>query len=106
VPDQAMLYCDRRLTWGETDVLAIAQVEDALREAGVDNFTVFMPNTGGPHGRARVPPGTLLSDLEDTRRSRPCASAWMLHRLSPKRRGGQVDLLHDGVAICGATKSP
>jgi len=48
VPDQAMLYCDRRLTWGETDVLAIAQVEDALREAGVDNFTVFMPEYRRP----------------------------------------------------------
>jgi putative selenium metabolism hydrolase len=43
VPDQAMLYCDRRLTWGEDDKLAIAQVEDALRKAGVDKFTVKMP---------------------------------------------------------------
>ncbi|MEI6876034.1 MAG: YgeY family selenium metabolism-linked hydrolase, partial [Spirochaetota bacterium] len=43
VPDQAMLYCDRRLTWGETDKLAIAQVERKLREAGVDEFTVKMP---------------------------------------------------------------
>lgn len=43
VPDQAMLYCDRRLTWGETDALAIAQVEDALKEAGVNNFKVYMP---------------------------------------------------------------
>lgn len=43
VPDQAMLYCDRRLTWGEDDTLAIAQVEKALKEAGVDNFTVKMP---------------------------------------------------------------
>ena len=43
VPDQAMLYCDRRLTWGEDDKLAISQVEDALRGAGVDKFTVKMP---------------------------------------------------------------
>jgi putative selenium metabolism hydrolase len=43
VPDQAMLYCDRRLTWGETDALAIAQVEKALKNAGVDKFTVKMP---------------------------------------------------------------
>jgi putative selenium metabolism hydrolase len=43
VPDQAMLYCDRRLTWGEDDKLAISQVEKALAEAGVDKFTVKMP---------------------------------------------------------------
>jgi putative selenium metabolism hydrolase len=43
VPDQAMLYCDRRLTWGEDDKLAIGQVEEALRKAGVDKFTVRMP---------------------------------------------------------------
>jgi putative selenium metabolism hydrolase len=43
VPDEAMLYCDRRLTWGEDDKLAIAQVEKALSDAGVDKFTVKMP---------------------------------------------------------------
>jgi putative selenium metabolism hydrolase len=43
VPDQAMLYCDRRLTWGEDDKLAIGQVEKALSAAGVDKFTVRMP---------------------------------------------------------------
>jgi putative selenium metabolism hydrolase len=43
VPDQAMLYCDRRLTWGEDDKLAIAQVEQALEAAGVDKFKVSMP---------------------------------------------------------------
>jgi len=48
VPDQAMLYCDRRLTWGEDDKLAIAQVEKALREAGVNNFTVKMPEYAQP----------------------------------------------------------
>ena len=48
VPDQAMLYCDRRLTWGEDDKLAIAQVEKALREAGVNNFTVIMPEYAQP----------------------------------------------------------
>ena len=48
VPDQAMLYCDRRLTWGEDDKLAIAQVEKALNEAGVNNFTVKMPEYAQP----------------------------------------------------------
>jgi len=48
VPDQAMLYCDRRLTWGEDDRLAIGQVEKALKAAGVDKFTVKMPEYAQP----------------------------------------------------------
>jgi putative selenium metabolism hydrolase len=48
VPDQAMLYCDRRLTWGEDDKLAIAQVEKALTAAGVDKFSVKMPEYAQP----------------------------------------------------------
>jgi putative selenium metabolism hydrolase len=48
VPDQAMLYCDRRLTWGEDDVLAISQVEKALTDAGVKDFTVKMPEYAQP----------------------------------------------------------
>ena len=48
VPDQAMLYCDRRLTWGEDDKLAIGQVEKALAAAGVDKFTVRMPEYAQP----------------------------------------------------------
>jgi putative selenium metabolism hydrolase len=43
VPDQAMIYCDRRLTWGEDDKLAIAQVEKTLEAAGIDKFEVRMP---------------------------------------------------------------
>ncbi len=48
VPDQAMLYCDRRLTWGEDDKLAIGQVERALAAAGVDKFSVKMPEYAQP----------------------------------------------------------
>ncbi len=48
VPDQAMLYCDRRLTWGEDDKLAISQVEKALAAVGVDKFTVKMPEYAQP----------------------------------------------------------
>jgi len=48
VPDQAMLYCDRRLTWGENDAIAIAQVEKALSEAGVTDFAVKMPEYAHP----------------------------------------------------------
>ncbi len=54
VPDQAMLYCDRRLTWGEDDTLAISQVEKALRGAGVDKFEVFMPEYALPAYTGKV----------------------------------------------------
>jgi len=32
VPDQAMLYLDRRLTWGETEEMAVQQVKDVIPE--------------------------------------------------------------------------
>jgi len=54
VPDQAMLYCDRRLTWGENDRIAIAQVEKALGEAGVDNFSGAMPEYRKPAYTGKV----------------------------------------------------
>jgi putative selenium metabolism hydrolase len=54
VPDQGMLYCDRRLTWGEDDVLAISQVEKALAAAGVKDFTVKMPRYAQPAYTGKV----------------------------------------------------
>ncbi len=47
VPDQAMLYMDRRLTWGETKELAISQVKKYMAEAIHENESVVdvtMPN--------------------------------------------------------------
>lgn len=54
VPDQGMLYCDRRLTWGENDVLAISQVEKVLTAAGVKDFTVKMPEYSQPAYTGKV----------------------------------------------------
>jgi len=48
VPDQAMLYLDRRLTWGETADIAIQQVKDAVMAAGVDEVEVTMPEYAIP----------------------------------------------------------
>ncbi len=59
VPDQAMLYCDRRLTWGEDDKLAISQVEKALSAAGVDKFSVKMPEYSQPAYTGKVYPQEL-----------------------------------------------
>jgi len=44
VPDQGMLYLDRRLTWGETAELAISQVKKAM---GSDAESVAMPRYDG-----------------------------------------------------------
>ncbi len=46
VPDQAMLYLDRRLTWGEDAELAISQVKQYISEAtgdALDAVEVTMP---------------------------------------------------------------
>lgn len=43
VPDQAMLYLDRRLTWGETKEMAMNQVKEAIDAAGVEGAEVKMP---------------------------------------------------------------
>ncbi len=47
VPDQATLYLDRRLTWGEDDKLAISQVIKYIAEATgdpEDQIDVYMPD--------------------------------------------------------------
>ncbi len=47
VPDQASIYMDRRLTWGEDDKLAIAQVKKYMSEAigeTEDKIEVYMPD--------------------------------------------------------------
>ncbi len=46
VPDQAMIYLDRRLTWGEDAELAIGQVKKYMSEAigeSEDSINVIMP---------------------------------------------------------------
>lgn len=43
VPDEATLYLDRRLTWGENRDAAIEQVRSAILAAGVDDVAVIMP---------------------------------------------------------------
>lgn len=47
VADYAMIYCDRRLTWGEDADLAIRQVRECVSKAtgdAPDSFVVEMPN--------------------------------------------------------------
>ena len=47
VPDEARLYLDRRLTWGEDEEIAIGQVVDYITKAlGEAPYKVYMPNYG------------------------------------------------------------
>lgn len=43
VPDQGMIYLDRRLTWGETMEQAVEQVREAISAAGVEELEVRVP---------------------------------------------------------------
>ncbi|HCM27866.1 MAG TPA: YgeY family selenium metabolism-linked hydrolase [Treponema sp.] len=109
VPDQAMLYCDRRLTWGEDDKIAIAQVEKALAGAGVDKFTVKMPEYSQPAYTGKVYPQELYfptwkipADHALVRSGEDAYSS--LYGAAPT-----VDkwtFSTNGVAICGRHKIP
>lgn len=48
VPDQALLYLDRRLTWGESKESAVKQVQDALAKAGITDAVITIPNYNTP----------------------------------------------------------
>lgn len=67
VPDEAMLYLDRRLTWGENRDMAIEQVRNAILAAGVDSVEVIMPEyhvhswTGKEYGQELYFPTWKLS---------------------------------------------
>ncbi len=51
VPDQAMLYLDRRLTWGETMEMAVEQVREAI---GADLAEVRVPRYTKPSWKGTV----------------------------------------------------
>ena len=54
VPDQGMIYMDRRLTWGETLELAVDQVRKALAAAGVEGAEVSVPLYERPSWKGTV----------------------------------------------------
>jgi acetylornithine deacetylase/succinyl-diaminopimelate desuccinylase-like protein len=97
VPDQAMLYCDRRLTWGEDDKLAIGQVEKALKDAGVDKLNSSCPSTPSPRTPARSTsrsctsrpgrsPRTTSSSAPAWRATRACTARTRRWTSGPSRR--------------------
>lgn len=59
VPDSAWIYLDRRLTWGEDKAIALAQVEAAIKDAGVDDFSISVPCYSGRAYTGASYPGEL-----------------------------------------------
>jgi putative selenium metabolism hydrolase len=104
VPDQAMLYCDRRLTWGETDAQAIAQVAEALRQAGVDKFTVAMPVFDKPAWTGTVYPQELYFPTWKIPETHPLVQGGVAAYRSLYGRDpeiGKWTFSTNGVALCG-----
>lgn len=54
VPDQGLIYMDRRLTWGETMELAVEQVRKAVVSAGVPDVEVRVPRYEKPSWKGTV----------------------------------------------------
>jgi putative selenium metabolism hydrolase len=109
VPDQAMLYCDRRLTWGEDDALAIAQVKDALSEAGVRDFTVRMPDYAQPAWTGKVYSQELYFPTWKIPADHPLVVSGVEAYSALYGKAPVVDkwtFSTNGVAICGRHRIP
>jgi putative selenium metabolism hydrolase len=109
VPDQAMLYCDRRLTWGEDDKLAISQVEKALRDAGVDKFKVFMPEYAQPAYTGKLYKQELYFPTWKIPADSKLVKAGVAAHEAVFGKAPVVDkwtFSTNGVAICGRHKIP
>jgi putative selenium metabolism hydrolase len=109
VPDQAMLYCDRRLTWGEDDKLAISQVEKALAAAGVDKFSVKMPEYSQPAYTGKVYPQELYFPTWKIPADHPLVQSGVDAYSALYGKAPTVDkwtFSTNCVAICGRHKIP
>jgi acetylornithine deacetylase/succinyl-diaminopimelate desuccinylase-like protein len=113
VPDQAMLYLDRRLTWGEDAELAIEQVKKYMAEATGDReeeIEVTMPALHEARlAQRRLRAGTLLPDVEDPRAEHPLVQAGVAAYQNLYGNEPVVDkwtFSTNGVSICGLHKVP
>lgn len=109
VPDQAMLYCDRRLTWGEDDKIAISQVEKALSAAGVDKFSVKMPEYSQPAYTGKVYPQELYFPTWKIPSDHPLVQSGVDAYSALYGKAPAVDkwtFSTNGVALCGRHKVP
>jgi len=95
VADYAMLYCDRRLTWGEDADLAIGQVREYIAKATGDDpkdIKVEMPM----YEKQGLSPGAVFPDMEDRCGPLSCPGRRACAQGSVRQGscGRQVDLQH------------
>lgn len=104
VPDQGMIYMDRRLTWGETGELAVEQVRRAILAAGVDAFEVRVPTFERPSWKGTVYPQELVFPTWKIAADHPLVRAGIAAHVALFGAEPVVDkwtFSTNGVAVCG-----
>ena len=109
VPDQGMIYLDRRLTWGETKELAVEQVKKALAEAGLGNFEVSVPYYEVPSWKGTKYGQDLYFPTWKIDADHPLVRAGVASHKALWGAEPTVDkwtFSTNGVAVCGRHKIP
>jgi putative selenium metabolism hydrolase len=109
VPDEGMIYVDRRLTWGETMELAVEQVRNAIRSAGVDNVEVSVPNYDKPSWKGTVHAQELYFPTWKIPADSPLVQSGVETHKALFGAAPTVDkwtFSTNGVAVCGRYKVP
>ena len=109
VPDQGMIYLDRRLTWGETKELAVEQVKKALSEAGLSGFEVKVPYYEIPSWKGTKYGQDLYFPTWKIEADHPLVRAGVAANKALWGADPVVDkwtFSTNGVAVCGRHKIP
>ncbi len=109
VPDQGMIYMDRRLTWGETLELAVEQVRKAILAAGVESVEVSVPNYDKPSWKGTIHAQELYFPTWKISADHPLVRAGEDAHQALFGSKAVVDkwtFSTNGVAVCGRHKIP
>ncbi|HUW42223.1 MAG TPA: YgeY family selenium metabolism-linked hydrolase [Rectinemataceae bacterium] len=109
VPDEGMIYMDRRLTWGETMELAVEQVRKAIAAAGVENVEVSVPNYDKPSWKGTVHAQELYFPTWKIPADSPLVQSGVEAHKALFGAAPTVDkwtFSTNGVAVCGRYKVP
>jgi len=109
VPDQGMIYMDRRLTWGETMELAVDQVKRAITAAGVEDVEVLVPNYDKASWKGTVHAQELYFPTWKIPADHPLVRSGVETHKALFGAAPAVDkwtFSTNGVAVCGRHKVP
>lgn len=109
VPDSSRIYLDRRLTWGETKERAIAEIEEVIRNSGVDKARVWVPKYEQPAYTKKVYPAEKYYPTWKIEESHPAvlaADKTYRELFGDKPVIDKWTFSTNGVAICGMHKIP